>query len=176
MCQEGANRNMWAGYRISPSQREVLLTEGSSTDDDRFEHIMWGRWAAWSPLWWWPCSCFYPTPKTIDINCKLKFYIDKSTSKMANSYRKRWCDNCTTCCDSSHHTTTSICGCRTPTWVRFAGHPLANQATDSSRIDILVANADSVYILVHKNDNPTVFAISASCQAVAWYFCTSKLE
>ena len=67
MCQWGANRNPWAGYRMGPSPTPhaplTPQTGGSKSPPlklqpnrrPHIEHIMWGRRAAWSPLWWWPC-------------------------------------------------------------------------------------------------------------------------
>ena len=45
MCQQAADRNPWTGY-----------TEWAANWQLQIEHVMWGCRAAWSPLWWWPCT------------------------------------------------------------------------------------------------------------------------
>ena len=43
MCQWGATRNTWAGYRISSSRSPRTADRGVDNRRPRIEHIMWGR-------------------------------------------------------------------------------------------------------------------------------------
>ena len=55
MFQWGANRNPWAGYRMSSYRSQRTPNRVVINGRPQIEHIMRGRRAAWSPLWWWPC-------------------------------------------------------------------------------------------------------------------------
>ena len=63
MCQWGANRNAWAGYRMNAFQSPRTPpppNRGVVNWRPHIEHIMWGCRAAWSPLWWRPClHCYF---------------------------------------------------------------------------------------------------------------------
>ena len=52
MCQRGANRNTSA---MSPSRLPRSPNRGVVNRRPQLENIIWGRRAAWSPLWCWPC-------------------------------------------------------------------------------------------------------------------------
>ena len=100
---KGANWNTcgrWAGHRMSSSRslRRPTPNRGFVNRRPQIEHIMSGRRAAWSPLWWWPCCIKSMTrlnyaqalkwPSLLKAlccnNCPVSVFVSKVSSELCD--------------------------------------------------------------------------------------------